>query len=406
MDTNLLKSLSGYITPELISQASSLLGESNSGVTKALSGSMPTLLSGLLNNASNPKVMDGIMGLISDKGFDSTQVLSSLPSLLSGSGNAATLGAGTNMLNMLFGNKQSGLFDLISSFAGIKSSSTSKLMGMAAPMILGMIGKSGLNAGSLIKLLTSQKDEIFGALPSGFSNLMGYGSIEKDVKKAIHNVKTPEPVKPANKWLLPLILVAAALALFYFMRNCNKEEVVAPVEPVMDTVVVAPVVEAPKVDVDFAHLGNLFLIKLPNGVELNAPELGMENKLNLWLADPAKLVDKDTWFDFDRLLFDTGMATLLPKSQEQLKNIVEILKAYPNTEVKIGGYTDNVGDPKANMKLSDDRAKSVMNEMVAMGIDAKRLKAEGYGEKHPVASNDTDEGKAQNRRIAMRVTKK
>jgi len=190
------------------------------------------------------------------------------------------------------------------------------------------------------------------------------------------------------------------------MRNCNKEEVVAPVEPVVDTVAVAPVVEAPKVDVDFVKLGNLLIVKLPNGVELNAPELGMENKLNLWLADPAKLVDKDTWFDFDRLLFDTGMATLQPKSQEQLKNIAEVLKAYPNVEVKIGGYTDNVGDPKANLKLSEERAKTVMQNLVDMGIDAKRLTAEGYGEKHPVASNDTEEGKALNRRIAMRVTKK
>ncbi len=406
MDTNLLKSLSGYLSPELISEASSLLGESNSGVTKALSGPMPTLLSGMLNNANNPSVMDGIFGLVSDKGFDSTKVLSSLPSLLSKSGNAAALGAGTNMLNLLFGNKQSGLFDLISSFAGVKSSSTSKLMGMAAPMVLGMIGKSGLNAGSLIKLLTSQKDVIHSALPSGFSDLMGYGKVEKDVKKTIHDMKTPEPDKPNNKWLWPLLLAVAALALFYFMRNCNKEEVVAPVEPVVDTVAVAPVVEAPKVDVDFVKLGNLLIVKLPNGVELNAPELGMENKLNLWLADPAKLVDKVTWFDFDRLLFDTEMATLQPKSQEQLKNIAEILMAYPNVEVKIGGYTDNVGDPKANLKLSEERAKTVMQNLVDMGINAKRLTAEGYGEKHPVASNDTDEGKAQNRRIAMRVTKK
>lgn len=406
MDTNLLKLLSGYLSPELISEASSILGESKSGITKALSGAMPTLLSGMLNNANNPSVMDGIFGLVSDKGFDSTKVLSSLPSLLSKSGNAAALGAGTNMLNLLFGNKQSGLFDLISSFAGVKSSSTSKLMGMAAPMVLGMIGKSGLNAGSLIKLLTSQKDEIHSALPSGFSDLMGYGKVEKDVKKTIRDMKTPEPDKPNNKWLWPLLLAVAALALFYFMRNCNKEEVVAPVEPVVDTVAVAPVVEAPKVDVDFVKLGNLLIVKLPNGVELNAPEQGMENKLNLWLADPAKLVDKDTWFDFDRLLFDTGMATLQPKSQEQLKNIAEVLKAYPNVEVKIGGYTDNVGDPKANLKLSEERAKTVMQNLVDMGIDAKRLTAEGYGEKHPVASNDTEEGKALNRRIAMRVTKK
>jgi outer membrane protein OmpA-like peptidoglycan-associated protein len=399
MDTNLLKSLSGYLSPELISEASSLLGESNSGVTKALSGAMPTLLSGMLNNANNPKVMDGIFGLVNDKGFDSTKVLSSLPSLLSGSGNAATLGAGNSMLNMLFGNKQSGLFDLISSFAGVKSSSTTKLMGMAAPMILGMIGKSGLNAGSLIKLLTSQKDEIHSALPSGFSDLMGYGKIEKDVKKAIHNVRTPEPEKPKNKWLWPLLLAAAALALFYFMRNCNKEEVVAPVETVIDSVavvetVVEPVIEAVKV-------------MLPNGIEVNAATVdGLENQLFMWISNPDKLVDKDTWFEFDRLNFATNEATLLPESQEQLNNIVEILKAYPNVEVKIGGYTDNTGDPKANMKLSDERAKSVKNEIVAKGIDAKRLTSEGYGDQHPVASNDTEEGRAQNRRIAMRVTKK
>jgi outer membrane protein OmpA-like peptidoglycan-associated protein len=303
------------------------------------------------------------------------------------------------MLNMLFGNKQSGLMDLISSFAGIKSSSTSKLMGMAAPMILGMIGKSGLNAGSLIKLLTSQKDEIFGALPSGFSNLMGYGSIEKDVKKAIHNVKTPEPVKPKNKWLLPVLLVAAALALFYFMRNCNKEEVVAPVEAVIDSVaVVEPVVE-PVIE--------MVKVILPNGIEVNAATVdGLENQMFMWISNPDKLVDKDTWFEFDRLNFATNEATLLPDSQEQLNNIVEILKAYPNVEIKIGGYTDNTGDPKANMKLSDERAKSVKNEIVAKCIDAKRITSEGYGDQHPVASNDTEEGRAQNRRIAVRVTKK
>jgi len=399
MDNNLLKSLSGYITPELISEASSLLGESNSGITKALSGSVPTLLSGLLNNANNPKVMDGIMGLVNDKGFDSAKVLSSLPSLLSGRGNAATLGAGTNMLNMLFGNKQSGLMDLISSFAGIKSSSTSKLMGMAAPMVLGLIGKSGLNAGSLIKLLTSQKEEIFGALPSGFSNLMGYGSIEKDVKKAIHNVKTPEPVKPKNKWLLPVLLVVAALAIFYFMRYCNKEEVAAPVEPVIDTVAVVETVVEPVIE--------MVKVILPNGIEVNAATVdGLENQMFMWISNPDKLVDKDTWFEFDRLHFATNEATLLPESQEQLNNIVEILKAYPNVEIKIGGYTDNSGDPKANMKLSDERAKSVKNEIVAKGIDAKRITTEGYGDQHPVASNDTEEGRAQNRRIAVRVTKK
>ena len=86
--------------------------------------------------------------------------------------------------------------------------------------------------------------------------------------------------------------------------------------------------------------------------------------------------------------------------------MVEILKAYPAVELKLGGYTDNVGDPAFNLKLSGDRAKSVMDEMIKMGIAKDRLESEGYGEQFPVASNDTEEGKAQNRRIAVRVTKK
>jgi outer membrane protein OmpA-like peptidoglycan-associated protein len=407
METNLLKSLGEYITPDLISQASSMLGESNSGITKAFSGAMPTLLSGLLNNVDKSDVMDGIMGLANDKGFDASSVLTSLPSLLSGSGNTSALNAGSSMLSMLFGNKQSGVFDLIGNFAGIKSSSTLKLMGMAAPMVLGFIRKSGMNKSSLIKMLSSQKDDISKALPTGFDSLMGYGSkIKEEVKKPLKQLD-PLPEKSKNKWMWPLLLLLAALALFYFLRQCQGEKVIDPVVPAVDTIAVKKVVEEmPKVNADWARLGDLIKVNLPNGIVLSAPEMGIENNLAKWLADNSKVVDKDTWFNFDRLLFATAQANLLPESQEQLKNMAEVLKAYPNVELKIGGYTDNVGDPNSNMSLSDARAKSVMNELVAMGIDASRLTAEGYGEQHPVASNDTEEGRAQNRRIAVRVTKK
>ena len=74
--------------------------------------------------------------------------------------------------------------------------------------------------------------------------------------------------------------------------------------------------------------------------------------------------------------------------------------------IKLGGYTDNKGPADFNMKLSQGRADNVMVELVKLGIDAGRLKAEGYGEQYPVASNDTEEGRAQNRRIDIRVTGK
>ena len=91
---------------------------------------------------------------------------------------------------------------------------------------------------------------------------------------------------------------------------------------------------------------------------------------------------------------------------EQLKNIAEILKAYPKVNLKIGGYTDNVGNPAANLTLSQKRAENTMQEIVKLGIDAKRLEAEGYGDKYPVADNSTEEGRQKNRRIDLRVTRK
>jgi len=155
-----------------------------------------------------------------------------------------------------------------------------------------------------------------------------------------------------------------------------------------------------------ANLGDFFNTKLPNGVELNIPQNGIENRLIEFLNDTTRPVDDTTWFDFDRLHFGTGKATLQSSSEEQLKNIAEILKAYPNVHVKIGGYTDNTGDAAANQKLSQDRADNVMQSLGGLGVAASRMAAEGYGEQHPVADNGTEEGRQQNRRIALRVTQK
>jgi len=144
-----------------------------------------------------------------------------------------------------------------------------------------------------------------------------------------------------------------------------------------------------------------------NGMKLNIAASGnpVESSL-LKFIQSDKAVNKDTWFDFDRLLFETGSANLEPNSMEQLENVAEILKAYPAVSVKLGGYTDNTGDAAANLKLSSERAQSVKKSLSDLGIKSSRLESEGYGEEHPVASNDTEQGRAQNRRISIRVTKK
>lgn len=156
---------------------------------------------------------------------------------------------------------------------------------------------------------------------------------------------------------------------------------------------------------DLAKLG-AFVKKKIGDFELNLPEFGVENKVISFIEDKNKVVDKTTWFSFDRLLFETGSAKLKPQSEEQLNNMAQILKTYPNVEIKLGGYTDNVGDDKMNLDLSQKRAESVKAALVAKSIAVSRISPEGYGETHPVASNDTPEGRAQNRRIDIRITKK
>jgi K(+)-stimulated pyrophosphate-energized sodium pump len=91
---------------------------------------------------------------------------------------------------------------------------------------------------------------------------------------------------------------------------------------------------------------------------------------------------------------------------DQVREAAELLKANPGVNVTISGYTDNVGDPEANLKLSQDRATNVMKALEGLGVAPNRLEATGYGQEHPVADNSTEAGRALNRRITLQVTQK
>ncbi|MEX6626020.1 OmpA family protein [Tenacibaculum salmonis] len=155
----------------------------------------------------------------------------------------------------------------------------------------------------------------------------------------------------------------------------------------------------------YEYLGEFVNLKLENGSELIALSKGFESGLLNFIKSDAK-ADKNTWFNLRRVLFKTGSADLDEKSNNQIDNIVTILKAYPNVNLKLGGYTDNTGNANSNKKLSERRANAVLNSIVSKGIAKERLKAEGYGIEHSIADNNTSEGRALNRRVAARVSKK
>ncbi len=103
------------------------------------------------------------------------------------------------------------------------------------------------------------------------------------------------------------------------------------------------------------------------------------------------------------IFFNTASYELLPTSNAELEKLVKLLNNNPTLRIELGGHTDNVGADAANMTLSDQRAKAVRDHLIAHGIDAARLTAKGYGETKPVATNDTEEGRAQNRRTEVTV---
>lgn len=97
--------------------------------------------------------------------------------------------------------------------------------------------------------------------------------------------------------------------------------------------------------------------------------------------------------------FDVGKASLRPESMGVLNEIYKMLSEHPDVAVSVEGHTDSDGDNDLNQKLSEDRAETVMNQLISMGISKDRLSYRGYGESKPVAPNDSPEGKASNRRV-------
>ncbi|MCZ2338491.1 MAG: DUF937 domain-containing protein [Chitinophagales bacterium] len=406
MAINLLDLVKDQVTGQLAKQASSFLGESESSVTSALGGIFPTLLGSVIDKSSSASGAKGLMDMIGTLDLDS---LGDIAGLFGGGSSAVNslLGSGGGIIDALLGNKTNGVIDLISSLAGLKKDSSSSLLKMAAPFLIGLIGKQikGKGVSGLTDLLLGQKSSVASALPAGMGSLLGladFGGIAPKVEKVAAGGNS------WLKWLLPLLL---AVALIYFWgKGCANSATDAANDAMTKVEDVAT--DAANAATDAAanaaqSVKDFFTFKLPSGFELvGANKGGIEDQLVTFIQDSSKPVDKDTWFNFDRLLFETGSANLLPESKEQLTNIAEILKAFPQVTLKIGGYTDNTGDPTANQRLSTDRAFNVMNDLVAMGVAKERLTAEGYGDKHPVADNSTEEGRAMNRRIAVRVANK
>lgn len=242
MSVNIIDLIKGQLGPALISQASTHLGESESGISKAISALLPTVVGGLANNADKPGVLDSILGASHED----------LLGNLTGDTHGSMI---TTLLTALFGDKLSGILNSVSSFAGISETSSNSVLNMVTGAAIGSLGKyaseNNMGSSGISTLLSDQKGIAASLLPAGLSLAsLGLGNWGHDEMAAVpplaDNVKVTsyeEPkvdvtrggethmnIEPDNndgggsiwKWLLPLLI--ALLAAWFIWNQFNKKQ--------------------------------------------------------------------------------------------------------------------------------------------------------------------------------------
>jgi OmpA-OmpF porin, OOP family len=409
MPDTLLSSLSSTLKLTTREEIARSLGESEQAVSRGLEFATAAVFDALHRQTAQSDVMRQVIDLSSKAPAD---IGSTLNASQLGNPNSPLILGGKKFLSSLLGQGQESTLSTIGRESGLRPTSAATVLALAAQSVLSFIGarvrNEGMTATSLATFLHSEGSNLRAGSAAGFHDAPAAPRVTAPTETVTTRRVEIDPViaQAVQKersiwlWLLPLLLILAGLLLWFLFRPRPAAPVAEAPAPPPAAAPVAPAAPA------LPDLGSFVPRQLVDGTMLSIPERGVEGKLLAFIQDPAQKPNKTSWFDFDRLLFSTGSATLEPQSSEQLHNIAAILKAYPKTHLTIGGYTDNTGDAAQNLKLSQDRADSVTAELVKLGVAKNRLLAKGYGEQHPVGDNATEAGRAQNRRISMLVTQK
>jgi outer membrane protein OmpA-like peptidoglycan-associated protein len=411
--TNLLSLIQSAIEPSLTRGISGYLGESESSTQSALTAAIPAVLAAVAAQGSTPSGAERLLGTLRSPDID-PELATNLPVALGGPTTDSLIQQGTSLASSIFGGRQGALANALSSSSGLKSSTVTRLLALVVPLILGILKKhvssNRLDAGGLSSLLAGQTDFLRGSLDSRLAGALGLPSVEAVAADAgARTRETSRAVREEAAYaadrgsgmlgkLVPwLVAAAVVLALFSIFRNQGRkagETVETAAKATADAA--SSAAKAVK--------GKIKSLTLPGGVTIETPEGGFIESFAAILADANAPIDKG--LAFDAVNFETGSATLTADSREQLEQLGSVLAAYPAVVIRVEGYTDTSGDPAANLKLSQDRAAVVEAALVGEGIAEGRIEAKGFGQERPVASNATEEGRAQNRRVEVLVVKR
>jgi OOP family OmpA-OmpF porin len=467
MTTNLLEMMSSSIGKQLVEQASGFLGASESNVKSAVSAALPTLLGGLMQKAATPSGASDLMRLLDTP--ELRRMPMNIGSYLGGGERTTSLlSLGSSLMSQLFGDKVGSLVSSIASSSGLKTSAASNLMALAAAMVLGflknLVRHRGLDANQLASMLACQSQFSKSRLGSRITSALGFASptaflsslggaarraadvVRAGARRAAEGVgagasraayaagalgsaaasatgTAARAGQPAfMRWWPWATLGAIALVLVSQLSFRGQEATTlgeaarGATEAAADAAIAtggAARSEAAAVGTATdegtkagaaAAMKTMKMFELPNGTKIAAPEDGVIANFIAFLNSQDRAVGKA--YSLDDVQFDTGSAALTSDSKRQLEQLATILNGYPAVAISVQGHTDSTGDPAVNKKLSAERAAAVRQALGALGVPQQRIVSVGYGAERSIASNDTEKGRARNRRVDVVVIKR
>jgi len=384
MADSLLSSLLQTLDNQTIGQMSNALGDSGQAIARGAESSVASVLGGLASQSQDPSLLRRMIEA-APEGAGWSSMVDALRTA-----DSPLIAGAKRILSGLFGTSEPAVVNAVSRESGLGNGTASTLLAMAAPVVMSFIGRrvrdGAMSMNTLGEILQRETPTIRAALPAGLSDLF-WPRTAAPVTGVPVATRTTTPQRSGSSWAPAIALAVIALGIFWLFNHAHRQATGT----------------AARME---SRLGNFVKRGLPNHKILDVPEYGVESRLLGFIQNPNMKPDSTTWFDFDRVTFDTGSPRIRPESREQLDNIAAILQAYPNVDMKIGGFTDNVGGANENLVLSKERADAIKSELARRGVAGNRLTSEGYGEQYPIGDNSTEEGRARNRRVSMQVTRK
>ncbi len=390
------------LTDSVIEKVSGFLGEHPEKIGPALNSAVPIVMGGIIRSASTEEGAGKVMDVLKDGGHTG-EILDDLPTLLGNFDKTQLLiTIGSNIFNHFSGNKGNSIVEKLSTLNGIRKTSASSLVGLAAPLVLGAIGKvvdkEGLGVSGLSKLLGEQRETVFGALPPAIANQLNFKSATPAVVSETN--AQPKEEKKANQtsnfgswvpWVLIALLFLGVLGYFWKFRKqkstdtIKNEVTVLPKQDstyVSDSAFVASPVDTINTfeSTEIAKTGESKstekdkkkeekVEKTPT-IEKKVEEIKETPKTNIFdnNASTASISEQLKSKSWVRLNTDFKKKSAEISSKGQLDDVAKYLKNNRKSKAVIAGGSQSSGGT-----LAEDRAYAVLGALLDKGVSENQL---------------------------------